>query len=275
VVDVTGAMGRDVRTMSVISTSVPRRPEPRREPGPWLRLEQHRRELTGHCRRVLGSASEAEDAVQETMVRAWRGYERFEGRASLRSWLHRIATNVCVDMIRMPQRRMQPMDLGPDSAHHAVLDGAPGAGPRACARRSSGGHTVPVADDPAERVAVTEAVQQAFVTALQHLPARQRAVLILREVLHWKAGEVADLLATSVPAVNSALQRARATLSTLPDTGTSRDDVTVPLEEPQAQLLADYVDAFGRTDVESLVSLLHADAAGTHGSASPPDLLTR
>ena len=173
------------------------------------KLEQHRSELTGYCYRMLGSAFEAEDAVQETFVRAWRGYERFEGRAALRSWLYRIATNVCLDMLNGRERRALPMDLGPAQAPmRANLDHAAGGNvDPADARRA-----LSAEGDPAEVAVARETVRLAFVAALQHLPPRQRAVLILCEVLRWQAAEVAELLETSVASVNSALQRARATL---------------------------------------------------------------
>ncbi len=179
-------------------------------------LEPFRRELTGYCYRMLGSGFEAEDAVQETMVRAWRNADSFEGRSSVRSWLYRIATNVCIDMQRQVQRRARPMEMGPASPPGGVPPRAAAArghlgdpGPRRAAWRPEG-------TDPAEIAQYRESIRLAFVTALQHLPARQRAALILCEVLRWQVAEVAELLDTSVPAVNSALQRARATLRALP-----------------------------------------------------------
>jgi RNA polymerase sigma-70 factor (ECF subfamily) len=218
-------------------------------------LEQHRRELTGYCYRMLGSGFEAEDAVQETMVRAWRGIDRFEGRATVRSWLYRIATNVCVDMLRGRQRRARPMDLGPAS----IVDPA-AAGPTL----PEATWVLPVPEervtaddaDPAEVAASRETIRLAFIAALQHLPARQRAVLILRDVLRWRALEVAELLESSVASVNSALQRARATLATR-DLGSQGPGA---VDADQQALLARYVDAFERFDVARLVTLLHDDA---------------
>ena len=218
------------------------------------RLEAHRRELNGYCYRMLGSAFEAEDAVQETMVRAWKAIDSFEGRSSLRSWLYRIATNVCLDMLRGRQRRARPMDLGPsstaDSFNWATLPDHAWMQPMPDAR------VVAEEGDPAEVAASKETIRLAFVAALQHLPARQRAVLILREVLRWSAADVAELLDTSVAAVNSSLQRARATMSQL---DLSAPDVSAVGEE-QRELLARYVDAFERYDIASLVTLLREDA---------------
>ena len=218
-------------------------------------LEQHRVPLTGYCYRMLGSPFEADDAVQETMVRAWRGLDRFEGRSALKSWLHRIATNVCLDMLNGRQRRARPMDLGSPSA----------AGSALLTARSAETWIEPVPDhrvlstsgDPGDLAVSRESVRLAFVGALQHLPPRQRAVLILREVLSWKADEVAELLDTSVASVNSALQRARATLAA------QNVDVAgeaEPLDDERQALLDRYVDAFERYDVDSLTSLLHEDA---------------
>jgi RNA polymerase sigma-70 factor (ECF subfamily) len=191
-------------------------------------LEPYRRELTGHCRRVLGSTLEADDAVQETLVRAWLHIDGFEGRSSLRSWLRRIATNVCLEMLRRPQRRARP-----------VADVEP----------------APTAADPADVVASQEAVRLAFATAVEYLPARQRAVLILRDVLGWRASEVAELLNTSVAAVNSARQRARARLS-----ARDLDARLVWLAAEQRALLSRYTHSFERHDIGALVSLLRDDA---------------
>ncbi|MDE3087454.1 MAG: sigma-70 family RNA polymerase sigma factor [Acidobacteriota bacterium] len=219
-----------------------------------LDLEPFRRELTGYCYRMLGSGFEAEDAVQETMLRAWRHAEGFEGRSSLRSWLYRIATNVCIDMSRQVQRRARPMEMGPASSPQdaplgRTLPEATWVTPIPDDRIEQAG------GDPAETALQRESVRLAFVTALQHLPPRQRAALILCEVLRWQATEAAELLETSVAAVNSALQRARATLATLPIEATP-----AALEGGDAELLHRYVDAFERYDIEALVSLLHEDA---------------
>jgi len=213
----------------------------------FAELEQHRRELTAHCYRMLGSPFEAEDAVQETLLRAWKSLDRFEGRSSLRSWLYRIATNVCLDLLDGKERRARPMDLGP--AGEPVIENL---------------HTPevpwlqPVPDslvaDPAEAVASRETIRLAFVAALQHLPPRQRAVLILCEVLRWKASEVAELLETSTASVNSALQRARATLEQVELTPETTSG------EPDRELLERYVKAFEDYDVEALTTLIHEDA---------------
>ncbi len=226
-------------------------------------LEHYRRELTAYCYRMLGSAFEADDAVQETMVKAWRGIDSFEGRSAVRSWLYRIATNVCLDMLRGRQRRALAMDMGPsspaDSFTGTTLPENAWVTPIPDAR------VVPADGDPAEVAATKESIRLAFVTALQHLPARQRAVLILREVLRWHASEVAELLDTSVASVNSALQRARATLAARNDAsataGTAAAATTTSEVTPDQQaLLARYVDAFERYDITSLVKLLHEDA---------------
>jgi RNA polymerase sigma-70 factor (ECF subfamily) len=217
-------------------------------------LERHRVELTGYCYRMLGSAFEAEDAVQETLVRAWRGLDRFEGRAALRSWLYRIATNVCLDMLNGRQRRARPMDLGPAKTADGPL-GAPV--PEATwIEPVPDSRVLPEDGDPAEVAVARETVRLAFVAALQHLPPRQRAVLILREVLRWKASEVAELLDTTAASVNSALQRARSTLAASHVTAT---DAFQPMDDAQQALLARYVDAFERYDLDSLTALLAED----------------
>ena len=211
-------------------------------------LEQHRRELTAHCYRMLGSPFEAEDAVQETLLRAWRSLDRFEGRSALRSWLYRIATNVCLDMLEGRERRARPMDLGPA--------GEPVAENLRTLPEVTWIQPVPdsLVADPADAVASRDTIRLAFVAALQHLPPRQRAVLILCEVLRWKASEVAELLDTSVASVNSALQRARATLEASELTPESS------LEEPDRELLERYVQAFERYDMDALTSLIRDDA---------------
>jgi RNA polymerase sigma-70 factor (ECF subfamily) len=218
-------------------------------------LEQYRRELTGYCYRMLGSGFEADDAVQETMVRAWRASDSFEGRSAVRSWVYRIATNVCLDMLRGRQRRARPMEMGPaspaDPSHLGpMLPEHSWVSPIADSR------VVPEDGDPAELAEAKETIRLAFVAALQHLPARQRAVLILREVLRWQATEVAELLDTSVASVNSALQRARATLAGLDLSAGPPQTV----DADQQDLLARYVDAFERYDIPRLVTLLHEDA---------------
>jgi RNA polymerase sigma-70 factor (ECF subfamily) len=220
-----------------------------------LELERYRSELTGYCYRMLGSGFEAEDAVQETFVRAWRGYDRFEGRAALRSWLHRIATNVCLSMLKGPQRRARPMDLeAVSTVASAQLTTLPEA---TWIEPMPDGRVVAEDGDPAAVAEARETIRLAFLATLQKLPPKQRAVLILREVLHWHADEVAELLETSVASVNSALQRARATNAAAePD----ETDTADPSDETQQELLARYVDTFERYDVESLVALLHEDA---------------
>jgi RNA polymerase sigma-70 factor, ECF subfamily len=217
-------------------------------------LEEQRKPLTGYCYRMLGSPFEAEDAVQETMLRAWRGLDHFEGRAALRSWLYRIATNVCLDMLKGRERRALPMDFGPaQEPIEANLN-----------TRSEVTWIHPIPDsalaaeaDPADVAVAHETIRLAFVAALQHLPPRQRAVLILCEVLRWQASEVGQLLDTSVASVNSALQRARATLQ---ESGLTPDDTAPPTDEAQRELLARYVEAFERYDLDALTSLIQKDA---------------
>jgi RNA polymerase sigma-70 factor (ECF subfamily) len=220
----------------------------------FAELEQHRRELTAYCYRMLGSPFEAEDAVQDTLLRAWRGLDRYEGRASVRSWLYRIASNVCLDMLNGRNRRARPVDLGPsqspDGPLGEMLPEVTWIEPVPDALVVSDG-------DPADVAVGRESIRLAFVAALQHLPPRQRAVLILCEVLRWKASEVAELLETSVASVNSALQRARATLS---ESDVSLGDAPRPLEAADRELLDRYVEAFERYDMEALTALIHEDA---------------
>ena len=226
---------------------------PRTEVAP--QLERHRVELTAYCYRMLGSAFEAEDAVQETLVRAWRGFEKFEGRSALRSWLYRIATNVCLSMLGASQRRARPMDLGSASSADRPL---PAPLPEATwIEPIPDARVVEAGSDPAEIAVARESVRLAFVAALQLLPPRQRAVLILREVLRWKADEVAELLETTVASVNSALQRAR---STIASSDPNQNQPTEPMDDARQALLARYVDAFERYDMDSLTALLHEDA---------------
>jgi RNA polymerase sigma-70 factor, ECF subfamily len=228
-------------------------------------LEHHRVELTAYCYRMLGSAFEAEDAVQETMVRAWRNIDRFEGRAALRSWLYRIATNVCLDMLSGRERRARPMDLGPaQEPIEANLNTLPET---TWIQPIPEGLVVPDGD-PADVAVARESIRLAFVAALQHLPPRQRAVLILCEVLRWHATEVAELLETSVASVNSALQRARATLAASNVTA----DPSPPLDEEHRSLLERYVAAFQDYDIEALTSLIREDATQ---SMPPYDLWLR
>ena len=219
-------------------------------------LEQYRTELTAYAYRMLGSAFEAEDAVQDTMVRAWKALDRFEGRSQLRSWLYRIATNVCLDMLGSRQRRARPMDLEPASSADRPLP-APLV-ETVWIEPAPDSLVVPSHGDPADVALARESVRLAFMAALQHLPPKQRAVLILREVLRWRASEVAELLDTSVASVNSALQRARATLDQVD--GNGEVAASANLDEASEDLLARYVAAFESYDMEALTSLLHEDA---------------
>jgi RNA polymerase sigma-70 factor (ECF subfamily) len=220
-----------------------------------LELEQHRRELTAYCYRMLGSAFEAEDAVQETMLRAWRSLDRFEGRSALRSWLYRIATTVCFDQLNGRERRARPMDLGP--AGEPLLENL---------RELPEVTWLTPLPTPEEEVEQRDTLRLAFVAALQHLPPKQRAALILCDVLRWQASEAAELLDTSVASINSALQRARATLATA--------DTLAPAElDAEARaLLERYVQAFEAYDIDALTALLHEDAVQ---SMPPYDLWLR
>lgn len=221
-------------------------------------IEVHRRALTGYCYRMLGSGAEAEDAVQETMIKAWKAADRFEGRSSVRSWVFSIATNVCIDMGRSHQRRARPMDLGPvrtpDPVHLSdVLPENTWITPIADE------HVIDLQGDPAEVVATRDTIRLAFVSTLQRLSPRQRAALVLCDVLRWPATEVAELLDTSTPSINSALQRARATMAE----STPASMPAKALTDDQQRLLARYVDAFQRYDMDALSRLLHEDVIQT------------
>ncbi len=222
-------------------------------------LEHYRGELRGYCYRMLGSAFDADDAVQETLVKAWQALDRFEGRSSIRSWLYRIATNVCLDALRSRERRAQPMDLSmPVPATTPPGDPLPEA---VWVEPIPDADIAPADGDPAQRAVFAETIRLAFIAALQALPPRQRAVLILREVLCWQASEVAELLDTSVASVNSALQRARATLGASNLTDVDRPVALADLNDGDQALLARYVAAFEAYDIAALVSLLHEDAS--------------
>jgi len=233
--DMASTLNGGIRSLSMAESSATAAPV-------FGELEQHRAELTAYCYRMLGSPFDAEDAVQDALVRAWRNLERFEGRAALRSWLYRIATNVCLDMLKAGQQRARPMDLGP--AREPILENL---------------HTLPEVTwiepmpDPADATVERETIRLAFVAALQHLPPRQRAVLILCEVLRWQATEVAELLDTSVASVNSALQRARATLA-------AANVHAVDAREVDRAMLERYVAAFEAYDIDALTALIQEDA---------------
>jgi RNA polymerase sigma-70 factor (ECF subfamily) len=227
-------------------------------------LDGFRSELTGYCYRMLASPFEAEDAVQETLIRAWRNLERFEGRSSLRSWLYRIATNVCLDMLDGRERRARPMDLGP--AREPILENLSTLPEVTWIQPIPDGAVMGGAADPADVAVARETLRLAFVAALQHLPPRQRAVLILCEVLRWKASEVAELLETSVASVNSALQRARAALEATPPAAAEA------LDAADRELLARYVAAFEAYDMDALTALIQEDA---QQSMPPFDLWLR
>ena len=213
-------------------------------------VEPHRRDLHAHCYRMLGSLQDAEDALQDALLRAWRGLRRFEGRASLRTWLHRIATNACLDLAKRRPARVLPIDYGPPADPHD------GPGPPLT-------ESVWVEPYPDEHLAYEqrESVELAFVAALQHLPASQRAVLILREVLGFSAREVADTLQTSVPSVNSALQRARKAVDERLPAQSQQATVRALGDKRLEQLVSAYVDAWEAGDVEAVTALLAEDAA--------------
>jgi RNA polymerase sigma-70 factor, ECF subfamily len=220
------------------------------------RLEPFRAELTGYCYRMLGSSFEAEDAVQETLVRAWRSFDRYdERRASLRTWLYSIATNVCLDMLRGAQRRALAMDLS-RAANAGAGIGEP-TSEQIWIQPIPDSVALPMNSNPEDWAVQRETIRLAFVAALQHLPPRQRAVLILRDVLCWQAEEVAHLLGTTVASVTSALQRARSTLKAVDLTP---GEPFRPSDRAQRELLTRYCDAFERHDITSLVALLHEDA---------------
>jgi RNA polymerase sigma-70 factor (ECF subfamily) len=215
-------------------------------------LEEHRKAINGHCYRMLGSVVEADDAVQETMLRAFRSLGTFDGRASLRTWMYRIATNVCLDALADRSRRERPIEAGPAG----TVDDALVERPRThWLEPVPDARVLPSDADPSELLILRQSIRLAFVAALQHLPPRQRAALLLTEVLGWSVAEVADCLETTVAAVNSALQRARATLAAR-DLGASAGALT----EKQSRLLESYVAAFERYDVEALTKLLREDA---------------
>jgi RNA polymerase sigma-70 factor (ECF subfamily) len=222
-------------------------------------LEPYRRQLTAYCYRMLGSPQDAQDAVQDTLVRAWRGLGRFEDHAGLRPWLYRIATNVCLDMLKSRGRRALPMDMAPAGTgrgREPSLELALGTTrPEATWVQPIPDHLVSSPGDPADAAVSRESIRLAFIAALQHLVPRQRAVLILRDVLSWRAHEVAELLETSEDAVNSTLRRARSVLE-----ATNLDAVPTEPTEVERELLDRYIEAFERYDVDSLVALLHEDA---------------
>jgi RNA polymerase sigma-70 factor, ECF subfamily len=226
-------------------------------------LEEHRMALMAYCQRRLGSP-DAEDAVQETFVRALRSYDRFEGRGTLRAWLYRIAANVCIDMIEGRKRAGSPMDLGPPHESHI---GASSAATDVTWIARPGGRVDP-SGDPAEISESREAVERALAAALRYLPPRQRGVLILREVLRWRASEVAFLLGTSVASVNSTLQRARATL----ERSALTPDAPIRIDEAESELLTRYIRAFERYDVDALTRLVNYDARGRRPEAQRADL---
>ncbi|MGQ0848851.1 MAG: sigma-70 family RNA polymerase sigma factor [Actinomycetota bacterium] len=218
-------------------------------------LNPHRVELTAYCYRMLGSPFEAEDAVQETMLRAWRSFDRFEGRASVRTWLYRIASNVCLDMLKAGQRRARPMDLSAPGSVEGHLE--PPLTENTWIGPIPDAWALEPASDPAEQAMIRDSVRLAFIAALQHLPPRQRAVLILRDVLDWRANETAELLDTSVASVNSALQRARSNLAATKLVAGEPNDRP---DQVDGEFLSRYVEAFQTYDMDSLTALIREDA---------------
>ena len=252
------ARGEGVAWPAVADSSITMRADAE---GVQRQFEQYRGELTAYCYRMLGSPFEAEDAVQDTFIRAWRGIDRFEGRSALRSWLYRIATNVSLDMLSGRERRARPMDLGP--AREPILSNLRTLPEVTWIEPIPGSLVVRADADPAELTVARETIRLAFIAALQHLPPRQRAALILCEVLRWQASEVAELLETSVASVNSALQRARATLAA---TDVSAATTSSELDDADRALLDRYVEAFEQYDMEALTLLIREDAT----QAMPP-----
>jgi RNA polymerase sigma-70 factor, ECF subfamily len=224
------------------------------DPALQAAFDAHRRELTGYCYRMLGSPSEADDAVQDTLLKAWQSYERFEGRSSIRSWLYRIAHNVCMDMHRSPQRRARPMEMGPSTRTADVVLG-PQLEEYHFVQPARDDAVLDLDGDPAEVAAARESIRLAFVAALQHLPPKQRSALLLCDVLRWPAADVAELLETTVASVNSALQRARATLE-----AKRGEPLDARLDPEHEALLARYVEAFERYDIPAVVALMREDA---------------
>jgi RNA polymerase sigma-70 factor (ECF subfamily) len=219
-----------------------------------VQAEPLRRELLAHCYRMLGSVTDAEDTVQETYLRAWRAFDRFEGRSSVRTWLYRIATNVCLSVIERRGRRVLPSDLGPPGTDPAVAPTPDDS--VAWIQPIPDALVTPDSDDPAEIVATRQSLRLALIASLQYLPARQRAVLLLRDVLAFPAAEVATMLSTSVPAVKSTLQRARVRLD---EVAPAEQDLHEP-DDPQLRLILDrYARAIEDADVPALRQLFDED----------------
>jgi RNA polymerase sigma-70 factor (ECF subfamily) len=251
------AMTRGIAASDTAAGAGDERPAAPGAPDP-AELESYRRELTAYCYRMLGSGFEAEDAVQDVMVRAWRHGDRFEGRSTVRTWLYRIATNVCLDMLDGRSRRARPMDLG--AADTPDLSVGPPLAESTWVRPVPDGRVVPDDADPAERAVLRESVRLALVAALQHLPPKQRTVLILCEVLRWRADEVAALLETTVASVNSALQRARAAVEQKLPQQSQQATLRALGDDGLSELVDRYVDAWERNDVDTVVTMLAEDS---------------